>query len=151
MSAPSTPSGTTSSTASGTDQLSYSAARQRNTTSTDNAYNSGACAPDRRSSNDRPVHATPNPPGIWLARRSIVAIACPELCPGADAPWISTDGVPLNRSRRGDPNFHLPVANIENGTISPCELRTYHLLRSSGTMRNGASACRYTFLTRPLS
>ena len=35
-----------------------------------------------------------------------------------------------------------------NGTISPLSLRKYHRLKSSGFMRNGASACTYTFLTR---
>ena len=35
-----------------------------------------------------------------------------------------------------------------NGTISPLPLRKYHLSKSSGSMRNGASACTYTFLTR---
>ena len=35
-----------------------------------------------------------------------------------------------------------------NGTISPLSLRKYHLLKSSGFMRNGASACTYTFLPR---
>ncbi len=48
--APITPNGTTSITANGIDQLSYSAARQRNTTSSDSAYKAGAWPPDRRSS-----------------------------------------------------------------------------------------------------
>ena len=49
ITAPSTPSGTTSSTATGTDQLSYSAARHRNTTSTDSAISIGAWLPERIS------------------------------------------------------------------------------------------------------
>ncbi|MCY1371572.1 hypothetical protein D9M69_587220 [compost metagenome] len=48
--APRMPSGTTSITAIGIDQLSYSAARQRNTISSESAYRAGACEPDRRSS-----------------------------------------------------------------------------------------------------
>ena len=56
-SAPSTPSGTTSITANGTDQLSYSAARHRNTTSSDSAYSAGAWVPERRSSKEVPVHS----------------------------------------------------------------------------------------------
>ncbi|CAJ3729418.1 Uncharacterised protein [Burkholderia pseudomallei] len=55
--APITPSGTTSITANGIDQLSYSAASARNTTSTDSANSIGACAPDSRSSYDWPDHA----------------------------------------------------------------------------------------------
>ncbi len=57
VTAPMTPSGTTSSTANGIDQLSYSAASARNTTSTDTAYRYGACEPDWRSCRDRPVHS----------------------------------------------------------------------------------------------
>ncbi len=48
-SAPITPSGTTSITENGIDQLSYSAARHRNTTRIEMAYRIGACEPDRRS------------------------------------------------------------------------------------------------------
>ncbi|MNI37669.1 hypothetical protein D3C73_917710 [compost metagenome] len=48
-SAPSTPSGTTSSTATGIDQLSYSAARQRNTTTMDSTSSSVAALPARIS------------------------------------------------------------------------------------------------------
>src|SRR3546814_11401439 len=47
ITAPMTPSGTTRITAAGTDQLSYRAARQRNTTSTEIASSAGACDPDR--------------------------------------------------------------------------------------------------------
>ena len=47
---PMMPSGTTSITATGIDQLSYSAARHRNTTVSEMAYSIGACEPDRRSS-----------------------------------------------------------------------------------------------------
>src|SRR5690606_11324865 len=84
--APRMPNGTTSMTAIGTDQLSYSAARQRNTTRIDSAYSSGAWAPDWRSWNDRPVHSKPNPGGSRAASLSIMFIASPELMPGAPAP-----------------------------------------------------------------
>ncbi|MNZ85505.1 hypothetical protein D3C78_1042990 [compost metagenome] len=77
--APSTPSGTTSSTAVGIDQLSYSAARHRNTTSNDSAISIGAWLPDSRSCSDRPVHSRPAPAGSWATRRSISAMASPEL------------------------------------------------------------------------
>ncbi|MNF00984.1 hypothetical protein D3C80_1999050 [compost metagenome] len=53
--APMIPNGTTSMTAIGIDQLSYRAARHRNTISSDRAYSAGAWEPDRRSSYDRPV------------------------------------------------------------------------------------------------
>ncbi len=48
-SAPSTPSGTTMITENGIDQLSYSAARHRNTTRIEMPYRIGACEPDWRS------------------------------------------------------------------------------------------------------
>ena len=47
--APSTPSGTTSSTDTGTDQLSYSAARHRNTTRIDSTISIVAWLPERIS------------------------------------------------------------------------------------------------------
>ena len=50
--APSTPSGTTSNTATGTDQLSYKAARHRNTTRIDSTISAGAWLPDRISWKD---------------------------------------------------------------------------------------------------
>lgn len=55
--APMTPSGTTSMTENGIDQLSYSAARHRNTTISEMAYSAGACEPVRRSWKDNPVHS----------------------------------------------------------------------------------------------
>ncbi|MNT51438.1 hypothetical protein D3C72_1884030 [compost metagenome] len=77
--APMIPSGTTSMTADGMVQLSYSAARHRNTTISEIAYSAGAWAPDRRSSNDRPVHSKPTPTGSLAASRSISSMAAPEL------------------------------------------------------------------------
>ncbi|MNN81685.1 hypothetical protein D3C81_1985340 [compost metagenome] len=50
INAPITPRGTTKMTAIGIDQLSYSAAKHRNTTRIDRAYKAGACEPERRSS-----------------------------------------------------------------------------------------------------
>src|ERR1700722_6804147 len=47
---PMMPSGTTNMTATGIDQLSYSAARHRKTMVSEMAYNAPACEPDRRSS-----------------------------------------------------------------------------------------------------
>ena len=54
---PSRPSGTTSITANGIDQLSYSAAKHRNTASTEKPNNSSAVDPDSFSSRDCPVHS----------------------------------------------------------------------------------------------
>ncbi|KAG1220820.1 hypothetical protein G6F68_021093 [Rhizopus microsporus] len=73
------PNGTTSMTAVGIDQLSYSAARHRNTTISEIAYSAGACEPERRSSKDRPVHSKPTPTGSLAANRSISSMAAPEL------------------------------------------------------------------------
>ena len=55
--APITPSGTTSITDTGIDQLSYSAASTRNTTSSDRPSRIGTCEPDTRSCSDWPVHS----------------------------------------------------------------------------------------------
>ncbi|MNH44301.1 hypothetical protein D3C71_2122740 [compost metagenome] len=55
-SAPMMPSGTTSTTAIGIDQLSYSAARHRNTNSSERANSAGICEPESFSSYDMPVH-----------------------------------------------------------------------------------------------
>ncbi len=65
-SAPSTPSGTTSSTATGIDSLSYSAASTRKAASSDSANSIGACEPEVFSSSDWPVHS------IAEARRQLL-------------------------------------------------------------------------------
>ena len=90
--APSTPSGTTSNTEVGIDQLSYSAARHRNTISSDRPNSSGAWEPDKRSCNDKPVHSWPSPAGSWLTRRWISFMASPVLCPGAASPLMAMAG-----------------------------------------------------------
>ncbi|MDT4870127.1 hypothetical protein FQZ97_1051900 [compost metagenome] len=92
ITAPSTPSGTTSNTEVGIDQLSYSAARHRNTTSNDKAMSIGAWAPDKRSCSDRPVHSRPMPGGNWSTRRWLSSMSCPELKPGAGSPDTATAG-----------------------------------------------------------
>jgi len=51
----------------------------------------------------------------------------------------------------GEPSVHLELVKAENGTISPWRFRTYQRSRSSGFIRNGASACMYTRFVRPLS
>ena len=56
-SVPSTPSGTTRMTASGMLQLSYSAARHRNTARIEKAYRMVDCAPAFFSSSEMPVHS----------------------------------------------------------------------------------------------
>ena len=89
---PSTPSGTTSSTENGIDQLSYSAARHRNTASSEKPNRYSAVAPASRSSRDCPVHSKPKPGGNCPARRSISAIASPVLTPGAASPAMRIVG-----------------------------------------------------------
>ncbi len=84
--APSRPRGTTSITDSGMDQLSYSAASTRKTTSMDRAMSRGACAADWRSCSDWPVQATAKPGGSWATSRSISAMAAPLDVPGAGVP-----------------------------------------------------------------
>ena len=78
-STPSTPSGTTRITASGIDQLSYSAASASTTARMAKPYSTSAWLPASFSSRDWPVHSKPKPSGRRLARRSISAIASPEL------------------------------------------------------------------------
>ena len=123
-SAPNNPSGTTMITEIGTVQLSYNAARLRNTTRIDSAYKIGADDPDNCSCNETPVHSWPTPAGRSFIRRSISAIACPVLCPAAACPWISADDTPLKRSSLGAPQLQCPVANEVNGTMDPVVLRT---------------------------
>ena len=94
-SAPSTPSGTTMITENGIDQLSYSAARHRNTTRIESAYRSGACEPGLRflQRHARPfvADARRQLAHQLLHRRHRLAGAWP----GAAGPWISTDEMPL--------------------------------------------------------
>ncbi len=97
MTAPSTPSGTTSNTVAGIDQLSYSAARHRKTMASDSAYSIGACDPDAFSSYERPFHSRPTPAGSLATSSSMSSMASPELRPGAGAPWIWYAGTPLKR------------------------------------------------------
>ena len=94
-SAPRMPSGTTSSTEIGTDQLSYSAARHRNTISSDRPYSAGAWPPDNRSSNDSPVHSSAVPGGSLAWISSIASIAAPVLRPGPGAPCSCIADCPL--------------------------------------------------------
>ena len=91
------------------------------------------------------------PGGNCAARRSISAMASPELRPGAAWPRMLAAGTPLKRSRRGEPRVHSALEKALNGTMSPLALRTYQRSRSSGSMRNGASPCTNTFLVRPFS
>ena len=95
MTAPSTPSGTPRITASGTVQLSYRAARHRNTNSTEMAYSSGACAPACFSWYEAPDHSWPMPVGRVFISSSMMAMASPVLTPGAASPSISSAGLAL--------------------------------------------------------
>src|SRR3712207_670016 len=89
---PMMPSGTTSITDSGIDQLSYSPASSRKTNRMLNPNRSGACEPEVISSSDWPVHSNPKPSGSSDASRSISAMAAPEEYPGAGWPDSLTDG-----------------------------------------------------------
>ena len=93
----------------------------------------------------------PKPCGSSATSRTISAMAVPVLTPGAPCPLISIADTPLKRSRRGEPYSQREVAKDESGTIRPWSLRTDQRLKSSGFMRNGASACTYTRFTRPRS
>ena len=84
--APNTPSGTTSNTTTGIDQLSYNAAKHKNTTANEMAYSAGPLLPASRSSKDTPVHSTPMPGGSLATKLCIRFIASPVLSPGAAAP-----------------------------------------------------------------
>src|SRR5215207_6297950 len=101
---PSTPSGTTRSTDTGTAQLSYNAASSRNTTISDTAISDTIWPDDWASSNERPVQSNPKPAGSWLASRSISAIASPVERPGG----------PVHRGERAE-RHHLAqiVAHLE--------------------------------------
>ena len=82
------------------------------------------------------------PGGSLATISSSAAMASPELLPGEGSPWMAMAGMPLKRSSLGGPKVQRLVAMAEKGTISPARLRTYQRPRSSGLMRNGASACR---------
>lgn len=79
----------------GTLQLSYSAARHRNTNRMETAYSMGACEPDWRSCSEAPVHSKPMPGGMVAMMRSTAAMASPELAPGGVLACISSAGLPL--------------------------------------------------------
>src|SRR4029077_19244012 len=113
------------------------------------AYNAGACEPDFFSSYDRPVHSYPMPFGSLVTAASIAANASPLLRPGAGAPRNSNEHVPVQRSSFGEPMLQRAEENAENGVIRPAAFRTYHLSKSCGSMREAASPCTKTRLTRP--
>ena len=76
---PSKPSGTTKITDSGIVQLSYNAAKHKNTAKIENAYKIADCEPEACSSFDWPVHSKPKPSGSLAANCAISAIASPLL------------------------------------------------------------------------
>ena len=90
--APSKPSGTTSITETGIDQLSYRAASTRKTTSIDSAISMGACDADSFSCSDWPVHANAKPGGSCFTSRSISSMASPLDTPGAALPEMRAAG-----------------------------------------------------------
>ena len=79
-------------TDSGMVQLSYKAARQRNTDRMAKPYKIMACVPASFSSRDWPVHSKPKPWGNCAAIRSISAMAAPVLKPGAALPLMRMAG-----------------------------------------------------------
>src|SRR3954463_8453508 len=97
ISAPTTPSGTTSITAIGTDQLSYRAASARKTMMKDNPYSMGAWPDEACCSYERPVQSSAVPGGSLAWISSIACIDVPLETPGAGEPWTSSDGRPLYR------------------------------------------------------
>ncbi|VGO79931.1 hypothetical protein SB02110_00062 [Klebsiella quasipneumoniae subsp. quasipneumoniae] len=82
-------------TENGTDQLSYSAARHRNTTRIEMAYRLIAWPLASFSCSEMPLHAQVEPAGRLSASFSILSIAAPELKPAAFSPWISKAAEPL--------------------------------------------------------
>ena len=140
--APNTPSGITKSTENGIDQLSYSAAKHKNTTKIEIAYKIGALPPDFCSSNANPVHSCPIPSGSCFIIASIAAIDSPVLFPGAEVPCSAILEKPLYRVKLGEPYCQRLVANEANEIISPLLLRTYHLAMSSGVARLSGLPCR---------
>src|SRR5690606_27223553 len=90
--APSAPNGTTSSTATGIDQLSYNAASTRQTAMSDNPSSAPTCPAATRSSKDNPVHSKPKPSGSAAASASIASSASPVERPGAGDPAIVSAG-----------------------------------------------------------
>src|SRR5487761_2509511 len=97
--APSTPKGMPSSTANGTDQLSYWAASTRNTITSPMANTRAASPVDACSWYDCPEYATPTPcDANWPATSvSISSSNSPELNPALGVPVKSADSNPLNR------------------------------------------------------
>src|SRR3546814_14617315 len=78
---PSTPSGTTKSTETGMDQLSYRAASSRKTTSRDRHSSMTTCPPACCSAYDIPVHSLSKPSDLASASHTISPIPPPLVCP----------------------------------------------------------------------
>src|SRR5688500_1195004 len=78
---PKAPIGTANNTENGTDQLSYSAARNKNTKMIDIAKMVDCCPPAVISSLDIPENSMPYPAGSVVATSRMASIASPLLTP----------------------------------------------------------------------
>ena len=128
--------------ASGNDQLSYWAARTRNTNTVPRANTMPAVLPARICWSDSSVQANsipagriPCPSGGGEASASMRAIASPELIPGNVEPVMSAEGRRLKWLTTAGPLESVTVTSVESGTISPAELRTWSRPMSSRRMR----------------
>src|ERR1019366_6055060 len=152
-SAPSTPNGTPSSTANGTDQLSYCAARTRNTINSPSVNTSAASPLETRSWYDCPEYDTPTPDdaNCDCTSESTSLSSSPELRPGFGAPVNCADVKPLKRCSTVGALRYDCVVSAESGIMAPPFPRTYSRPMSSGFCRNCscASACtRYVLPNR---
>ena len=112
--------GTISTTASGSSQLSYSAASSRNTNVTANPKAIIAVLPASFSCSAISVHSKPKPCGSrCLAIISIAAIAWPVEKPRAKPSCTSAAGYRLYRGTRNGPVVSRKVATEPIGTMSP--------------------------------
>src|SRR6185437_6650680 len=118
-SAPSTPNGTPSSTANGTDQLSNCAARTRNTMMSPSTNTSAAAPLDARSWYDWPEYDTPSPDDancVWMSW-STSDNNSPLECPAFGGPVNCADVKPLKRETTVGALRKLVDVSAETGTI----------------------------------
>ena len=135
---------------SGIDQLSYSAARHRNTASMREAV--AGSAPARRT-------AFPRATGRSTRSRSPAAAARPgapsrpsrrRCCsPARRRPRCASPGSRCSARSASAPLTQRVVAKADSGTGWPWLLLAFRRSRSSGCMRAGASACTTTRCRRP--
>ena len=138
--APKMPVGTVSSTAKGTLQLSYKAARQRNTKTRAKPNTWKVELADFFSSRLCPDHSILKPvPASSKAICSMASIACPELTPGAALPWMVTARVALKREITVGPVLRAGLSKVSRGTILSVELFTNMNFIASDSLRKEVS------------